>query len=733
MAGWIRALLQKYAGADKTIYGLLVSLLFGIIISILYYFGFFTKLEYVASDFLRVHFTKKPAETDVVYLLITDATLIEADEVDDIQWPWPRQAYGEAIRFLKNAGAKLVVFDMIFSETSSAGVEDDEAFAESIKAGNVILATLSSDKRGNTSEKKMHANAAKMSRFALKVEDAGFKGIIPQFPYFRPPIDVLLNAADGIGDVKFLADADGVGRRMRLLYRSGDKFYPSLSLAVAMKALGAEKAVLSEHKIMFAAKDGVRRDIPLDNEGMAMLKYYGDSSVYDKMLLLRVIKSQIAMDEGDKPYYDPSRFKGKVVIIGSDATELKDLRPNPFNKKNDAGAHYHGTALDNILHSDFLENYYEPAFAIPAILFLSVVFACVAANFSAGTGLLMTVLFIIADAALAVYLYSYHNILIDISASNITVIGAFSLTSVANYLVEARQRTFITGAFGQYLSPKVVEELVKNPDKLALGGERRVMTAFFSDVAGFSTISEALSPEELVALLNDYLSEMCEITGKYEGTVDKFEGDAIIAFWGAPIATDRHAYLACMASIEMQKRLEELRAKWEAEGKHQMKVRIGLNTGPMVVGNMGSRTRMDYTMMGDAVNLASRLEGANKFYGTYSMISEATREPVKDEFETRELDLLRVVGKNEPVRVYELFGVKGDLPEKIMKGIKLFEEGLKRYRKREFSKAREVFDNVMELIPGDPPSLEYIKRCEFMAQNDPGEQWDGVYTLTSKG
>jgi len=718
---------------NKKVYlGTLVSILFTLLISILYLFGAFAKLQHASSDYLRVGFTKKPDASSIVYLLITDASLIEADEVDGIQWPWPRTAYGEAVKFLERSGAKVIGFDMIFSETSSAGGEDDIGFAETLKSGNIVLANLSTDNIGNSSKEKEIKNKNKMNRFALTVEDEGFSGTLKEYPYFRPPVDKIFSSISMLGDVKFLSDSDGIGRRVALIFKSGGKYFPSFSLAIAMKAIGANKVILKGSNIILEG-GAVKRIIPVDADGMTWLKYYGNSSVYNKYLLLRVIKSEVIISEGGKPYYDPSLFKDKVVIIGSDATELKDLRPNPFNTKNDAGLHYHGTAVDNIINGDILRSYITPFYVITIAFLLSIITAYATASLTALFGLIGAVFLVALEVGTAVYLFRFANIIVDIPVACSAIVGSFSLTTITNYLFEAEQKTFITGAFGQYLSPKIIDELIKNPDKLSLGGEERVMTAYFSDIAGFSTISESLTPQELVALLNEYLSEMCDIIGKHEGTVDKFEGDAIIAFWGAPIPTDKHAVLACRATVEMQARLVELRKKWKEEGQSKVMVRMGLNTGPMVVGNMGSKTRMDYTMMGDAVNLAARLEGANKFYGTYTMVSQSTWDDVKDEFDGRELDIIRVVGKNEPVRVYELIAVKGEISEETRKGLEIYGNALTLYRDKKFAEAKKLFNEVEKFIPNDPPSNEYNARCDSMIENDPGDDWDGVHTHTQKG
>lgn len=319
----------------------------------------------------------------------------------------------------------------------------------------------------------------------------------------------------------------------------------------------------------------------------------------------------------------------------------------------------------------------------------------------------------------------------------ITIIFTYMGIMVYRFLTEEKEKRFIRGAFAQYLAPSVIEQLTNNPEFLKLGGEKKVLTAFFSDVAGFSTISEKLSPDELVNLLNEYLTEMTDIVLEHSGTVDKFEGDAIIAFFGAPVPYDDHALRACLVSIDMQKSLAKLREKWSKEPHwpkivHSMQMRIGLNTGPMVVGNMGSKTRMDYTMMGDSVNLAARLEGANKQYGTLNMISEHTYKDVKGSVEVRELDLIRVVGKTEPVRVFELLDRKGKVPHEMEKAYKVYAEGLELYREKKWDAAIVKFGETISLKQDDEPSKRYIVRCEEFKENPPPADWDGVFSMTTK-
>ncbi|MBF0614712.1 MAG: CHASE2 domain-containing protein [Magnetococcales bacterium] len=333
----------------------------------------------------------------------------------------------------------------------------------------------------------------------------------------------------------------------------------------------------------------------------------------------------------------------------------------------------------------------------------------------------------------AVIAHIHLDMVLSMSYPLVAGLLGFLAITIRYYALEMSQKRMIKGAFGQYLSPKVVDILVKDPSKLTLGGEQREMTAFFSDVAGFSTISEKLTPTELVQLLNEYLTAMCDIISRYDGTVDKFEGDAIIAFWGAPLDQPNHAALACCAAVEMGNHMALMRARLVAEGRPKLNVRMGLNSGPMVVGNMGSKQRMDYTIMGDAVNLAARLEGANKFYASDLMVSGVTYEQAKEAVEARPLDVIRVVGKKEPVPIYQLLALKGQLTSEQQQMLVFYLRGLELYRQRAYVEAIVQFEEALRIMPEDGPARTYVERCREYLENPPPEDWDGVFQLTSKG
>lgn len=338
---------------------------------------------------------------------------------------------------------------------------------------------------------------------------------------------------------------------------------------------------------------------------------------------------------------------------------------------------------------------------------------------------------LIGYSGISVWAYTGYVILPwaeGVIAATLAQAGAFSY----RYLVADREKRHVRGAFSRYLSPHVVNQVIEHPELLALGGSRRVMTAFFSDLAGFTSISESLSPEELVRLLNRYLGLMTGAILELEGTLDKYEGDAIMAFWGAPLRQDDHAWRACLAALEQQRLLAGFREQVKREGLPEINVRMGINTGPMIVGNMGSEERFDYTIMGDAVNLASRLEGANKMYDSEIMISESTYKEVEELVEVRELDLIRVKGKKEPIRVYELLSEKGKISDDQAEIKSNFEKGLNLYRERRFAEAINVFETVLKKHPGDGPSRTYLNRCAMYMENPPEDGWDGVFTMTTK-
>lgn len=423
-------------------------------------------------------------------------------------------------------------------------------------------------------------------------------------------------------------------------------------------------------------------------------------------------------------------LQDKISIIGLTATGTQDLGVIPIYNKYMMVGTFHNV-INTILNKNFIiklgriTNY--------TIMFiLAIIIVIIMQYIGARMSLAIILSSLIAINLLCIGLFTLYNIWMDELGVNLSLFIPSVILSAIKFIKEETKRRFIKSAFSHYLSPQVIDEIIQKPDLLKLGGESRELTIFFSDVARFSSISEVLSPSELVQLLNEYLSEMTDIILSYNGTIDKYEGDAIMAFFGAPQNLKDHTIKSCYAAIDMQKTLEEMRAVWRKNGKHELFARMGINSGEAVVGNMGSRTRMDYTVMGDSVNLASRLEGANKHYSTYMMISESVFEKAKDHIETRILDTIKVVGKDIPIQVYELLGRKGDLSDKSIEILDTYNSGLEYFHNREWKKAKSKFNMVLKIDREDGPSRTYYNRCSKFILKPPSKKWDGIYTLKSK-
>ncbi len=420
----------------------------------------------------------------------------------------------------------------------------------------------------------------------------------------------------------------------------------------------------------------------------------------------------------------------KMTLVGMTATGTQDLGVIPIYNEYMMVGTYHNL-VNTIAYEAFIQKAGKVINLI-IMLFLALLVGYAVQQVSAKMSLLVIIAFLIIINLLNIGLFVFNNIWIDQVGTNLAIFLPSFIIAGIKLMKEEGQKRYIKSAFSRYLAPTVIEKIINSPKALELGGEEQNISIFFSDIAKFSTISEKLNPSELVKLLNEYLSEMTNIILSHGGTVDKYIGDAIMAFYGAPLPYEDHAMRCCRAAIAMKKRLRELQEYWRESGSDILKVRMGMNSGKAVVGNMGSSTQMGYTAMGDAVNLASRLEGVNKAYSTYAMISESTFQYVKDEVEARKLDIVRVVGKEEPIVIYELLGEKGKLPDKMYGMLDKYYKALEAFGERDWKGAISYFQQGLKLVNDDGPSLIYIERCEKYIRRAPSKDWDGVYKLTSK-
>jgi len=470
-----------------------------------------------------------------------------------------------------------------------------------------------------------------------------------------------------------------------------------------------------------------------------------DNTDHPLFFLDRITSAGLHGDETADRIVTTDNFKNMVFFYGLTATGTHDLNPTPFGAR-EAMLGAHVNVFNTILTQNFL--YRLPKWAnVLIMIFLGILVGILIPRFKAMLGASIMLAFISIYVVGAFVIFIQAGYWIDVLGPIATLIIGYLSITIYDYVQKEKEKEFVQGAFGHYLDPQVIAELVENPEQLGqLGGDQRVMTAFFSDVASFSTMSESLTPVELVELLNEYLSEMCDIIGETGGTIDKFEGDAIIAFYGAPLKTEDHAVKSVLAAVDMQAKISELRAKWEEAGRMEelrqmwveqgrgefFRVRMGINTGEMVVGNLGSKTRVDYTIMGDSVNLAARLEGAGKAYDVTTMISETTYRAAREVIDVRELDSLRVVGRDEPVRVYEILGRLGEVDPKKMEVIEIYKEGLALYKERKWDDAIATFESGLQIDPLDGPSKIFLARCHEYKQAPPPENWDAVHDLDSK-
>ena len=446
-------------------------------------------------------------------------------------------------------------------------------------------------------------------------------------------------------------------------------------------------------------------------------------------------------DKGTDKLIVPFEFVGKKLFYGLTATGTSDLNPMPFDPRYPMVG-LHANALNTILDNKIIHEVSKVNVATVIIVFAFFLSFAIP-SLSPALGGLAILACVSFYGWISFWLFSNQYIWLEMVGPLLTLILGYLGITVYNYIQEEKNKQFLKESFGTYVSPELIDQMYESGEEPSLGGEEGYHTAFFTDIQSFSAFSEKLTASELVALLNQYLTDMTDVLLENKGTLDKYIGDAIVAFYGAPIDVKNHELWACRTAIIMQENLGKLREGWQAEGDrwpeivHHMQNRIGISTGQMVTGNMGSEARMNYTMMGDNVNTAARLESSAKQYGIYIQIADSTYQAVKDKVVVRDLDYVRVMGKNEPVKVFELISETGQEPENYKKILPAYHEALKLYKNQKWSEAIEAFkasDRLEDMFPGRKtnPSRIYIPRCEHFMSNSPGDNWDGVWTLTSK-
>jgi adenylate cyclase len=531
-------------------------------------------------------------------------------------------------------------------------------------------------------------------------------------------MDVAQGRSEGFFNV--FSDSSGIIRKVPLLMMMDNIPYPSLALEMYRIGAHTNEFTIHASRQVKAPETGLlgisvgNRFVPTDDNGRISVNYRGPGKAFPYIPAVDILDDRNHVS-----------LKDKFVLIGGSATGLFDLVATPYANSY-SGVEVHATIIDNMINGDpfshdiFTEIGWTYALIVMGGLLLSL-FLAYGGPLSGGIGGLVIILAVLFGNF---HLFFLKNMLVGVVYPFISFLVLFLAVSISNYFYEDRQKGFIQNAFGHYVSPRVVSQLIDNPEKLSLKGEQKNLTVLFSDIRGFTTISEQLSSEQLGLFMNEYLTTMSNCIIAHGGTVDKFIGDAIMAIWGAPLDDRDHAVHAVQAAMSMMVKLKETQQDYARRGLPVIDIGIGINTGIMSVGNFGSRERFDYTVMGDNVNLASRLEGANKDYGTNVIISELTKQELGDKFFCRYIDRVRVKGKNKAVDIYEPL-VEGTPDPSLVKEVGIFESAVADYRRQKFEKAREIIARLYDRNPLRLYSI-YLHRINAYLESPPPGDWDGV-------
>ncbi|HBR17121.1 MAG: hypothetical protein A3G39_04185 [Deltaproteobacteria bacterium RIFCSPLOWO2_12_FULL_43_16] len=701
-------------------------------------------LELLELKTVDARFRSRPPITpgqDVVIATIDEKSL---DELG--RWPWPRTVIARLIGKLKLYGASVIAFDIVFSEptehfelNSILSLEGEYKGSESIPPGftdyvNKIRTEIDPDVKLGKSIKNSgkvilgyffhfsEGAAPKEGRELLHnyqnvdVLKQGAETIL-NASAIESNIEVIANGAKGFGYYNIVPDNDGSVRWNPLVIQYRNKYYAPLSLQVIKAYLGDPPLSLTLTDYGVSNIKLGATSIPVDESGRLFINYYGGQKVFPYYSIADIMSGRI----------EKERLKGKIVLIGSNAVGIYDMRVTPFEGVY-PGVEIHATVIDNILNKRFLvKPQWFNLLDILAIAGIGIFLGIVIPRLSAITGIFTVIAFLAGYIYFSLYLFNHNGLLFNITYPVLVVITTYLCLVLYRYTMEVREKKKIKSTFQHYVAAPVMEEILKHPEKLKLGGEEKELTVLFSDIRRFTTISEGLKPNALINLLNEYLSAMSEVVFKYQGYLDKYVGDAIMAVYGAPLMQEDHINKACLTALDMMERLNGIRQEWKGKGLPILNIGIGINTGNMVVGNVGSEQKYEYTVIGDNVNLASRLEDLNKLYGTNIIVSERVYKQIGEDFFCRELDIVQVKGKIKPVTIYELIDRKG--VSSLKGAVDAFHRGLKYYREKRWEEAIKAFNTVIELKPDDGPSLLFIQRCRQFMVSPPPDDWQGIFII----
>ena len=719
-----------------------------------------------AAHFYRLHFVDRLSAILYDYRLRISMPNTHDDRIvildinekslkEEGRWPWSRDRMALLMdQLFDRYGVAVVGFDVVFAErdnSSGLGVlqklgqdqlkndvgfqaalnqitpqlEYDKLFADKIKNRKVVLGFYLTNQKDHSTSGLLPAPAFPQGMFKNSL--IGFT----TWNGYGANLPELQSAALGAGHFNPLVDEDGVVRRVPMLVECNGAYYPSLSLAMVQALMGEPPIMLgyADGKnsgysgLEWLELNGGQRNlrIPVDQDVASLIPYRGRQGSFTYLAITDVLHDRI----------DPAQLKGKIVLVGTTAPGLLDMRSTPVSEVY-PGVEVHANMIAGMLDQDLKQ---QPAYMLGAevlwLLLVGVTLSVLLPMLSPMRAILVSIVMFAISQGLSQMIWQYADVVMPIANSLVMIALLFALNMSYGYFVESRTKRQITNLFGQYVPTELVDEMSKHPESVSMEGESREMSVLFSDVRGFTNISEGLDPKELSLLMNEFLTPLSRVVYKHRGTIDKYMGDCIMAFWGAPLPDGSHARNAIQAGLEMLATLNTLQERFKERGWPPIKIGVGINTGRVSVGNMGSEVRVAYTVMGDEVNLASRLEGITKQYGVGIIVGENTKAAVP-EFVYRELDHVRVKGKDKPIAIYEPLGLVAEVGKDTLDELKVFHEMRRLYRKQNWEQAELQLINLQRMSPQTELYRIYVERIAHFRKQAPASDWDGVYVFETK-
>jgi len=699
--------------------------------------------------------------TPAVVLALVDEKSLDTEG----RWPWPRSKIARLVDILSRDGAKVIGFDIGFlepDENSRLGLvqqlgreietlkidnprlsafiqqrqleaDNDRALAKAIHnaSSSVVLGYFFHMSESDFDYKILPGQVEKQierisdSKYPIVMDTRSGNGIDPFITAFMPEsnLTIFTEAAAASGYYSVKADPDGVVRWLPLIIKCGEDLFPPLSVLCTWIFLDRPQLIVN------VADYGVKgiqmgpRFIPTDENGEMLINFLGPVKTFPHISISDILSGRVSADT----------FTGKIVLVGATAMGTHDLRATPLSPLY-PGVEIHANVIDNILTGEFITRpKWSKIYDVLAIVMLGTLTGLALPRMSAIKGLCLAVGLFAAYIVAARWLFVSQRVWLNMVYPLLILAINYTALTAYHYVAEERERKKVKGTFRQFVAPLVIDELLKEPGKLTLGGEEKELTVLFSDLEGFTTYSERYSPSEMISILSDYYNVMTEQIFLYKGTLKEYVGDEIMAFFGAPLDNLDHAQRACRAALSMREKRLALGIEWAKMGRPILRARTGINSGPMLVGNLGSKYRFAYGVLGDHVNLGSRLEGLNKMYGSKILIGENTARLVMNEFLLRKIDVVRVKGRAQCVDVFELVAENGhEVPPSHNEALKEYAAGYEAYCEQHWDDAIGLFEKALEFLPEDGPSRAMAERCRIYRETPPPEGWDCVFEPKTK-